>query len=90
MAECTTTVDIAIPIDLCTTHLLVAYDWVAKDVGVTDALPTPCLVGGSRVGIRYPSHGLCAVCGGASAISRMSGWLPRESTLCITCAFDPT
>lgn len=62
MAGCVSTVDAQTPLALCTTHLLVAYDWVATDVGVTDALPTPCLACGSRVGIRYPSGWLCAVC----------------------------
>ena len=50
------------PISLCTGHLLVAHDWVTRDVGVTDVLPSPCLACGSRTGIRYPSGWLCAVC----------------------------
>ncbi|MFF1572376.1 GIY-YIG nuclease family protein [Leifsonia sp. NPDC058292] len=50
------------PFDVCTTHLLVAYDWVAAEVGVTDVLPSPCLACGSRVGVRYPSGWVCAMC----------------------------
>jgi hypothetical protein len=47
---------------LCERHLLAAYDWIARDVGVTDLLPSPCLACGSRLGTRYPSGWLCAVC----------------------------
>lgn len=50
------------PLPLCTTHLLVAYDWIAREVGVTDALADPCLACGSRVGVRYPSAIICARC----------------------------
>ena len=50
------------PLDLGTEQLLVAHDWVAGDVGVTDILPSPCLACGSRLGVRYPSGWLCAVC----------------------------
>ncbi len=49
-------------LNLCTRHLLAAYDEVSADVGVTDALPSPCLACGSRLGVRYPSGWLCAVC----------------------------
>ena len=62
MPGCASPVDADTPLELCTTHLLVAHDWVARDAGVTDTLPSPCLVCGSRVGIRYPSAWLCAVC----------------------------
>ena len=51
-----------VPLALCTDHLLEAHDWVARDVGVTDLLPTPCIACGSRLGVRYPSGWLCAVC----------------------------
>jgi hypothetical protein len=47
---------------LCSGHLLEAYDHVARDVGVTDLLPSPCLACGSRLGVRYPSGWLCAAC----------------------------
>ena len=50
------------PLDLCVTHLLEAHDWVDREFGVTDLLPSPCLACGSRLGVRYPSGWLCAVC----------------------------
>ena len=50
------------PLNLCAHHLLAAHEWVAGEVGVTDILPTPCLACGSRLGVRYPSGWLCAVC----------------------------
>lgn len=50
------------PLNLCTRHLLVAYDWVARETGVTDVLPSPCLACGSRLGVKYPSGWLCAIC----------------------------
>jgi len=50
------------PLRLCTAHLHAAYDWVARDAGVTDLLPSPCLACGSRLGVRYPSGWLCAIC----------------------------
>lgn len=54
--------DCAAGLGLCANHLLAAYDWVARDVGVTDVLPAPCLACGSRLGVRYPSGWLCATC----------------------------
>jgi hypothetical protein len=50
------------PLNLCTRHLLEAHDWVAREVGTTDLLPSPCLACGSRVGVRYPSGWVCAEC----------------------------
>jgi hypothetical protein len=50
------------PLAVCTSHLLAAHDWVAGVFGVTDTLPSPCLSCGSRLGVRYPSGWLCAVC----------------------------
>lgn len=50
------------PLPLCASHLLVAHDWVTRDVGVTDLLPSPCLACGSRLGVKYPSGWLCAIC----------------------------
>ena len=47
---------------LCDIHLLAAYDWEARVVGLTDLLPSPCLACGSRLGVRYPSGWQCAVC----------------------------
>lgn len=59
---CTEAVEPDAPLNLCSRHLQVAHDWVARDSGVTDALPTPCLACGSRLGVRYPSGWLCGVC----------------------------
>ncbi len=50
------------PVELCASHLMQAHDWVTRDVGVTDLLPSPCLACGSRLGTRYPSGWLCAIC----------------------------
>ncbi|BFM23719.1 GIY-YIG nuclease family protein [Microbacterium sp. che218] len=50
------------PIALCAWHLAVSADWSVAHEGVTDVLPTPCLVCGSRLGVRWPSGWLCAVC----------------------------
>ncbi|RDV44262.1 GIY-YIG nuclease family protein [Leifsonia sp. ku-ls] len=50
------------PLPLCLTHLLEAHDWVAAEYGMTDLLPSPCVFCGSRLGVRYPSGWLCAVC----------------------------
>ncbi|SMH27777.1 T5orf172 domain-containing protein [Rathayibacter oskolensis] len=50
------------PIGLCAPHLALAHDWVDREDGVVDALPSPCLVCGSRLGVRLPSAWLCAVC----------------------------
>ncbi|MET3565984.1 hypothetical protein ABIC47_001469 [Leifsonia sp. 563] len=49
-------------IRLCLTHLLEAHDLVDAEFGVTDVLPSPCVFCGSRLGVRYPSGWLCAVC----------------------------
>ena len=59
---CGASVEGGAPLNLCTEHLLVAYDWVTREAGVTDVLPSPCLACGSRLGVRYPSGWLCAVC----------------------------
>jgi hypothetical protein len=47
---------------LCERHLAAASDWTSREYGVTDVLPTPCRVCGSRLGVRWPSGWLCAVC----------------------------
>ena len=49
-------------LNLCAQHLLEAYEAVAGEVGVTDVLPSPCVACGSRLGVRYASGWLCAVC----------------------------
>ncbi|UOE45057.1 GIY-YIG nuclease family protein [Agromyces larvae] len=54
--------DDAAPIALCTRHLLVAHDWVVREVGSTDLLPSPCRLCGARVGVRYPGGWLCGAC----------------------------
>lgn len=59
---CTEEIDPGAPLNLCPRHLQLAYDWAARTAGVTDVLPAPCLACGSRLGVRYPSGWLCAVC----------------------------
>jgi len=50
------------PLALCERHLALAADWVQRHDGVTDLLPDPCRLCGSRLGVRYPSGWICAVC----------------------------
>jgi hypothetical protein len=50
------------PIPLCPRHLAVAGEWHDRAHGVADLLPSPCLVCASRLGVRWPSGWLCAVC----------------------------
>lgn len=50
------------PLDLCDEHLSVAAEWAGRRDGVTDVLPTPCRLCGSRLGVRWPTGWLCAVC----------------------------
>ncbi len=50
------------PVALCEGHLVVAADWQARESGLVDVLPSPCAACGSRLGARYPSGWLCAVC----------------------------
>jgi hypothetical protein len=59
---CGGTAEAQAPLALCRDHLLAAAEWVAGEVGVTDALPSPCAACGSRLGVRWPSGWLCAVC----------------------------
>ncbi|WP_354569943.1 GIY-YIG nuclease family protein [Glaciihabitans sp. UYNi722] len=59
---CTDLVVAGAPLGLCTGHLLAAHDWVTQEFGVTDILPSPCLACGARLGVKYPSGWLCAVC----------------------------
>jgi len=61
-AGCARPVAASASLDLCAEHLLEAYEQVAGDVGVTDLLPVPCPACASRLGVRYPSGWLCAVC----------------------------
>ncbi len=50
------------PVSVCTWHLAVGAEWAAETDGVTDLLPAPCRLCGSRLGVRWPSGWLCAVC----------------------------
>ena len=50
------------PVALCEGHLAAAAEWCDAEQGLTDVLPSPCRLCGSRLGIRYPSGWLCAVC----------------------------
>lgn len=50
------------PLALCERHLAVAAEWAQRQDGVTDALPAACRACGSRLGVRYESAWLCAVC----------------------------
>jgi hypothetical protein len=59
---CAELVEPGAPLSLCAQHALVAHDWVVREVGATDLLPSPCVACGSRVGVRYPSGWLCAAC----------------------------
>ncbi len=50
------------PLHLCDEHLWQAHEWVSRDIGTTDLLPSPCVGCGSRLGVRWPSGWLCAIC----------------------------
>nr|BFF11188.1 hypothetical protein GCM10025699_24910 [Microbacterium flavescens] len=50
------------PVPLCEWHLAAASEWEHRRHGVTDILPSPCALCGSRLGVSYPSGWLCAVC----------------------------
>jgi hypothetical protein len=60
--RCGRAIDEAARLGLCGVHLLEAYEWISREVGITDLLPSPCVACGSRLGIRYPSGWLCAIC----------------------------
>jgi hypothetical protein len=60
--ECGGDVDAEAPIALCAAHVGLAAEWAQRRVGVTDLLPAPCLLCRSRLGVRWPSGWLCAVC----------------------------
>lgn len=61
-ADCGGVVDADAPLALCERHFAAAADWSDRAHGVTDVLPSPCRLCGSRLGMRYPSGWLCAVC----------------------------
>lgn len=50
------------PLTLCERHLAMAGEWAGAAFGVTDLLPSPCVLCGSRLGVRHPSGWLCATC----------------------------
>lgn len=50
------------PVPLCAAHLGALADWLDAETGRTDLLPEPCRACGARLGARYPSGWLCAVC----------------------------
>ena len=50
------------PVPLCEAHLAMAGEWAGVEYGLTDVLPSPCLLCGSRLGVHYASGWLCAVC----------------------------
>lgn len=59
-AACSDPVVPGAPVPLCARHLELAHDWAERER--EDALPGPCTVCGSRLGVRFPSGWLCAVC----------------------------
>lgn len=61
-AGCRSSAEPGAPVQLCTAHLALAAEWIAGSSGVDDLLPSPCPACGSRLGVRYPSGWLCAVC----------------------------
>lgn len=53
------------PVPLCARHLVLATDFAATGAtsfGLEDVLASPCVLCGSRLGVRYPTGTLCAVC----------------------------
>jgi hypothetical protein len=60
--DCVDDASVEAPLPLCPHHLAVAAEWAARSSGVTDVLPSPCPACRSRLGVRWPSGWLCAVC----------------------------
>lgn len=50
------------PVALCERHLAAASEWAGNEHGITDLLPLSCALCRSRLGVRYPSGWICAVC----------------------------
>lgn len=50
------------PVALCEGHIAAASEWAGNEYGTTDLLPGPCTLCGSRLGVRFPSGWICAVC----------------------------
>lgn len=61
-STCTVSAEAGAPLRLCAAHLQVSADWIAREYGVTDVLPSPCQACGARLGVRYPSGWSCAIC----------------------------
>lgn len=62
VTDCVAFADDDAPVALCTWHGAVSAEWMTASDGVSDLLPTPCTLCGSRLGVRWPSGWLCAVC----------------------------
>lgn len=62
VSGCVSPVEADAPLALCDWHYSVAADWAGTHDGVTDVLPSPCALCGARLGVRWPSGWLCAVC----------------------------
>lgn len=61
-ATCARAVGEDAPVPLCEWHVAVVVEWSQRSTGVTDLLPSPCRLCGSRLGVGYPSGWLCAIC----------------------------
>ncbi|PYY43262.1 MULTISPECIES: GIY-YIG nuclease family protein [unclassified Curtobacterium] len=59
---CDRTTTDGVPVPLCLGHVTLVGDFAAEHVGVEDLLPGPCIVCGGRIGVRFPTGTLCAVC----------------------------
>lgn len=59
---CDTVAASGAPVPLCAGHVTLVAEFSAEHAGVEDALPGPCPVCGSRIGIRYPAAAVCARC----------------------------
>lgn len=62
VSECNERAEDGAPLRLCAHHSALVGEWVARRDGMTDVLPTPCVLCGARLGVRWPSAWLCAVC----------------------------
>lgn len=50
------------PVPLCEGHVQLVGDFADSHRGTEDTLPGPCLVCGCRLGVRFASGTVCAVC----------------------------
>ncbi|PJJ70506.1 T5orf172 domain-containing protein [Diaminobutyricimonas aerilata] len=60
--DCPEAAESGAPAPLCAAHSALVAEWAQGEAGTTDVLPSPCLVCGSRTGVRYPGGWVCAVC----------------------------